>query len=103
MFTRIAHNLAKMGFFPTDKKTLDCIKRALLPSEGCTVFDPCCGEGLALQELGNYCNAGKTLGIEIDNERATIARASCTDVVTADLQDCILPEQKIGLLYHARS
>ena len=99
MFTRIAHNLAKMGFFPTDQKTLDCVKRALLPMDGCTVFDPCCGEGIALQQLGEYCNAAKTIGIEIDQKRAQLARSTCSDVITADIQDCILPEQKVGLLF----
>ena len=49
---RIAGRI-KMGYYPTPVKVVDCIKTCLLlfPREPFTALDPCCGEGLALEQL----------------------------------------------------
>lgn len=98
MFQQTAYNDANMGFYPTDERTLACIQRALLPREGCTIVDPCCGEGAALAALGHYCQ-GRTVGIELDTERAEKASAICDQVLTADLQDCHFPDRAAEVLF----
>jgi len=49
MFSRLAHNFIKNGYFPTDAVTLERILAAIEPDgETLRIHDPCCGEGTAL-------------------------------------------------------
>ena len=68
-------NSVKMGYYPTDPLHVEHITRGIaFPPGGTTnVFDPCCGEGLALRALatGNNC---MTYGVEIDEQRAAEAQ-----------------------------
>ena len=64
-------NLAKIGYYPTDSGHVAYLRKALLFPESSEVnlLDPCCGEGLALEQLaqGHRCH---TFGVELDNSRA---------------------------------
>ena len=49
MFSRLANNFAKNGYYPTDELTLGRILQALdSTAVQTTILDPCCGEGVAL-------------------------------------------------------
>ena len=63
-------NNVKMGYYPTDIAHVKRIKNALVfPSETkVNILDPCCGCGIALEQLALEEDAG-TYGIEIDEER----------------------------------
>ena len=73
---KLAHlmNRARMGYFPTDLSHVQMIKDAIVfPDEYVNLIDPCCGEGLALQEFSKGIKA-KTFGIEIDEVRGEEAQ-----------------------------
>lgn len=62
-------NNVKMGYYPTDLEHVKRIKEALtFPALSVNLFDPCCGEGFALEMLGadEVCI---TFGTEIDESR----------------------------------
>lgn len=68
-------NNVKLGYYPTDAKHIERITQGIAfpPGVITNVFDPCCGEGIALRALatGNNC---MTYGVEIDEARATEAQ-----------------------------
>ena len=48
---RIAGRM-KMGYYPTPERVVEQIRKCLsFPREPFTALDPCCGEGLALEQL----------------------------------------------------
>ena len=52
MFSRLANNFAKNGYYPTDSATVERILSALdLGGQHLAILDPCCGEGTALAEI----------------------------------------------------
>lgn len=62
-------NNVKMGYYPTDLEHVRLIKAALVfPDTSVNLFDPCCGEGFALEMLGMDTNC-ITFGTEIDELR----------------------------------
>ena len=66
-------NSVKLGFYPTDIEHVKMIKKALVfPDNKVNLFDPCCGEGFALEKLALNENAD-TYGIELDGIRRTNA------------------------------
>ena len=66
-------NSVKLGFYPTDIEHVKMIKKALVfPDSKVNLFDPCCGEGFALEKLALNENAD-TYGIELDGIRRTNA------------------------------
>lgn len=66
-------NNVKLGYYPTDIDHIKMIKQALVfPDCKVNLFDPCCGEGYALEKLALNENAD-TYGIELDGIRRTKA------------------------------
>ncbi len=62
-------NNVKMGYYPTDLAHVRKIKSALkFPDTSVNLFDPCCGEGFALEMLGMDMDC-ITFGTEIDELR----------------------------------
>jgi SAM-dependent methyltransferase len=70
----------KMGYYPTPVSVVERIKTFISFTDGCTILDPCCGEGNALEKLTENSSA-KTYGIEIDGHRAEEAKTKL---------DCVL-------------
>lgn len=68
-------NNVKIGYYPTDPLQIERIMQGIaFPMDVTTnVFDPCCGEGVALRTLatGNNC---MTYGVEIDEHRSAEAQ-----------------------------
>ena len=64
-------NLAKIGYYPTDPAHVAYLSQALVYPENSEInlLDPCCGEGLALEQIaqGRNCH---TFGAELDDSRA---------------------------------
>lgn len=66
-------NEIKMGYYPTELEHVKMIKEGLLfPESKVNLFDPCCGEGFALDMLAMDTDSD-TFGIEIDENRRTEA------------------------------
>lgn len=104
IFSRIARNTIKNGYFPTDEITLARILGALDVGAGrIRLLDPCCGEGVALAEVKNHlaeCGAVATAyGVEFDAERARHAKTLLDRVVHADIADVFVSARSQGLLF----
>lgn len=108
LFTRLARNFVKAGYYPTDDETLQRIQHFLMPaSRPMRLLDPCCGEGAALADirLGLQERAGEVsvsieaLGVEFDKERAWHAKTLLDRVIHSDLHDVVVKARSIGLLF----
>ncbi|HET9642745.1 MAG TPA: DUF6094 domain-containing protein, partial [Burkholderiaceae bacterium] len=104
LFTRLAHNYIKNGYFPTDEVTLQRILQALEPAGPVMrALDPCCGEGTALAEIRRHLaeEGGRveSFGVEIDKERAWHAKSLLDRVIHADIHDVVISPRSMGLLF----
>jgi Uncharacterised methyltransferase family (DUF6094) len=104
MFSRLANNFAKNGYYPTDG---DTIERTLGALDGGTtsvaVLDPCCGEGTALAEVKHHLTlAGASVqafGVEYDATRAWHAKTLLDAVAHSDVHDMTVKVRSFGLLF----
>ena len=104
MFTRLARNFIKNGYFPTDPVTLSRLLPALdVGAEAVRILDPCCGEGTALAEVKQHlteCGTQVTAyGIEYDQERAWHAKRLLDCVAHSDVHDVFISARSCGLLF----
>ena len=114
MFSRLARNFIKNGYFPTDEETLRRIISMLRCSGSGShrILDPCCGEGTALADLrqGLIDTAAEedadgqvpdieALGIEFDQERAWHAKRYLGRVIHSDFHDVVVKARSIGLMF----
>lgn len=101
MFQQTAYNLAKMGFYPTDDQTLECIESALCPmieGQNTVLFDPCCGEGAAAARISKHLQQAQSIGVELDQGRAAKASEVMGRVIHSDINDCII-DKGVGFLF----
>lgn len=105
MFSRVARNFIKNGYFPTDEVTLTRVLSALSCTENHSIriLDPCCGEGSALAEVGHHLStlgsSVESFGIEYDEERAWHAKQLLNRCIHADLNDCVVSPRSFSLLW----
>jgi SAM-dependent methyltransferase len=114
MFSRLANNHVKAGYFPTDEDTLSRIQSALAtPSHSARrlirICDPCCGTGAALADIAQYLvdyqqgldapSLIETLGVEFDKERAWEAKKLLFRVIHADIHDVVIKPRSLSLLF----
>ena len=103
MFTRLARNFAKAGYFPTDEPTLErCLTALEPPASGpICILDPCAGEGAAIAELAHDLGRERVraYAVEYDLDRATSVRALVDHCLHADLMDTFISRQSFGLLF----
>lgn len=97
---RMARNLAKMGFYPTDDATLRGIANLLAPGEEAVkLLDPCCGNGDALATLAKSYPFAETYGIELDEGRGNTAKGKLTQVLLGSALDTSVTPQSADLLF----
>lgn len=104
MFSRLARNFIRNGYFPTDDVTLGRILSALDIDGGTLrILDPCCGEGVALAEAKHHleqCGAAvSAYGIEYNAERAWHAKEMLDRVTHSDVNDVFITARSQGLLF----
>lgn len=105
MFSRVARNFIKNGYFPTDEVTLTRVLSALSCTENHSmrILDPCCGEGSSLAEVGHHLSSlggrVESLGIEYDEERAWHAKQLLNRCIHADLNDCVVSPRAFSMLW----
>ncbi|MDR2839042.1 MAG: DUF6094 domain-containing protein [Azonexus sp.] len=113
MFSRLARNFIKNGYFPTDEDTVGCITHLLCAQRSpARLFDPCCGEGTALADIEQGLRDQarldhpdgdppqlETLGVELDSERAWHAKTILDRVIHSDLNDVVVKARSIGLMF----
>lgn len=101
MFSRLARNFIKNGYYPTDDVTLARILNALDIGGGeLRILDPCCGEGVALAEVRHHLieNGAKVTayGVEYDAERAWHSKKSWIRSRTQILMMCLYQPEVMG-------
>lgn len=88
-----------MGYFPTPDNVTSRIRSFLhFPSGQASLFDPCCGEGIALEELASQGNA-VTYGIELDCARAEEAKKRLAYVICGDYRQSKVSHGAFSLLW----
>jgi tRNA1(Val) A37 N6-methylase TrmN6 len=120
IFSRLARNHIKNGYFPTDDETLARLQSALVPglnhrlggtsSTGTMrLLDPCCGTGAALADLAAHLveqqtarsqpSLVETYGIELDSERAWEAKKLLYRAMHTDVEDAVVKPRTVNLLF----
>ncbi|WP_122394269.1 DUF6094 domain-containing protein, partial [Pseudomonas amygdali] len=103
MFSRLARNFARNGYYPTDELTLERTLQALLPASSgrMRILDPCSGEGVALAEVAHRLERNRTeaYAVEYDRERADHSKTLLDRVLQGDLMDTMISRQSFGLLW----
>lgn len=112
LFSRLANNYVKAGYYPTDEDTLSRVISALAPPAKAgtlRVLDPCCGTGAALAdiakglqdvlEVSQSRSQVETLGVEFDRERAWEAKKLLSRVLHADIHDVVVKPRSVSLLF----
>ncbi len=88
----------KMGYYPTPLGVVELIRKFIdFPDGVANAFDPCCGEGLALEALTRGTQA-ITYGIELDRSRAEEAGRRLRHVVHAGYEETEVSPGSMGLL-----
>lgn len=89
----------KMGYYPAPSRVVDHIRSFLsFPAEPFSVLDPCCGEGLALEQLVLGTPA-ITYGVELDQHRAEAAQSSIQNVLKCGIEETRIAHQSCSLLF----
>ncbi|WP_434778523.1 DUF6094 domain-containing protein [Neisseria sp. Ec49-e6-T10] len=106
MFSRLAHNFAKNGYYPAGELSqVEVHKRLdIEPLSAVRVFDPCCGEGTALAEIKQHllesCAAScHSIGVELNEERALHSKKLLDQCIHSDIEDVIFQQNAVGLLF----
>ena len=103
MFSRLAHNFIKKGYYPTDADTLGRLLNVLQPcTEGkMNIIDPCAGEGTALAECQQHLGSAqvRSFAVEYDKERAYHAKKLLDVCLHGDFNDCLVSPRQFGLLF----
>ncbi len=89
----------RLGFYPLPIAEAKRIRTFLqFPEQVCSALDPCIGEGVAFAEV--TCDAKtRRYGIELDSQRAALARSSADDVIHGNCFDVQCPVESFSLIY----
>ena len=89
----------RLGFYPLPIPEAERIRKFLrFPDQRCSVLDPCIGEGVALAEISREAKAIR-FGIELDAQRAALARSSADDVIHGNCFDVQCPVESLSMIY----
>lgn len=104
IFSRLAHNFIRNGYYPTDELTMGRLLQAIdAPADRVSLLDPCCGEGAALADLKQHLESlgsePVAYGVEYNAERAVNARKWLDVVAHADIADMAIKPRQFGALF----
>jgi hypothetical protein len=88
----------KMGYYPLPLNEAKKLRTLLTFPGPASVIDPCVGQGAALHLVTDQANV-RRYGIELDAERAEIARCSGVEVLQGNTFDAIAQNESFSLLY----
>jgi predicted RNA methylase len=89
----------KMGYYPTPLSVVERVRSFLkFPEDNVNLFDPCCGEGLALKNLKGDAKA-TTYGIELDEYRAEQAKGNLDHVIKGSYEDARVSNNAFSCLF----
>ena len=89
----------RLGFYPLPIPEARRIRNFLrFPDETSSTLDPCVGEGIAFAEITQDANTLR-YGIELDAERATLARSLADEVLHGNCFDVQCSVESFSLIY----
>jgi hypothetical protein len=89
----------KMGYYPTPSGVVEQIRKCLsFPPAPFTALDPCCGEGIALEQLVGSSQA-ITYGVELDEYRADTAQCRIQNILKCGIEETRIAHQSCSLLF----
>ena len=89
----------RLGFYPLPVPEAKRIRNFLsFPESDCSILDPCIGEGTALAEITREANALR-YGIELDAQRAVLARSRADEVIHGNCFDVQCPVESFSVIY----
>jgi hypothetical protein len=88
----------KMGYYPLPETEGAKLRSLLSYSQPASVIDPCVGQGDALRQITADVAAWR-FGIELDSERARIARVRGIETIQGNTFDAIAKPESFSLLY----
>ncbi len=89
----------KLGFYPLPVPEAERMRKFLqFPDHQCSTLDPCIGEGIALAEITRNAKVIR-YGIELDANRATLARSCAEEVIQGNCFDVQCPVESFSLIY----
>ncbi|WAH35985.1 DUF6094 domain-containing protein [Alicyclobacillus dauci] len=91
---------AKLGYFATPDTMTDKIVKRLLFKGPARLWDPCCGEGVALRHVqDNVPETSRSYGFEIDKGRAQAAAMVLDEVVPSAFEHARIDPASMQLLW----
>src|ERR1700687_2183716 len=89
----------RLGFYPLPIAEAKRIRTFLqFPEQVCSALDPCIGEGVAFAELTRDAKT-RRYGIELEAQRAALARSSADEVIHGNCFDVQCPVESFSLIY----
>ena len=89
----------RLGFYPLPIPEAKRIRTFLqFPEQVCSALDPCIGEGVAFAEVTRDAKTCR-YGIELDAQRAALARSLADDVIHGNCFDVQCPVESFSLIY----
>jgi uncharacterized methyltransferase DUF6094 len=89
----------RLGFYPLPMTEAKRIRTFLqFPEQVCSALDPCIGEGAAFAELARDAKT-RRYGIELEAQRAALARSSADEVIHGNCFDVQCPVESFSLIY----
>ncbi len=89
----------RLGFYPLPIPEAKRIRTFLqFPEQVCSALDPCIGEGVAFAEVTRDAKT-RRYGIELDAQRAVLARSSADEVIHGNCFDVQCPVESYSLVY----
>lgn len=89
----------RLGFFPLPEAEAKRVHTFLqFPNQNCPALDPCIGDGVAFSQIAS---GDKVLryGIELEANRAEVARALVNELVQGNCFDVQCPVESLSLIY----
>ncbi|WP_054967793.1 DUF6094 domain-containing protein [Alicyclobacillus ferrooxydans] len=91
--------ISKMGYYPTPPSMVAKILGRLQMTGPARFFDPCCGEGDALSQVGTVSPSSITYGVEIDGHRAGEAKEKLKHVLHCGYERARVEVASMQLLF----
>ena len=89
----------RLGFYPLPIAEAKRIRTFLqFPEQVCSALDPCIGEGVAFAEVTRDAKT-RRYGIELEAQRAALARSSADEVIHGNCFDVQCPVESFSLIY----
>jgi hypothetical protein len=88
----------KMGYYPLPESEAVKLSSLLTYPQPASVIDPCVGQGTALHLITSIAPV-RRYGVELDAERAQIARADGIETIQGNAFDAIAKPESFSLLY----